>query len=85
MYSRPNTVEYDALARRQKTGSSPIPLRQKVELEFEAAKQDASRPEYIRGILGQRHRVGELEERLATREDRIDELERQLAERSQIE
>lgn len=62
-----------------------ILLRQKAELEFEAAERDASRSEYIRGILSDRHRVGELEERLATREDRIDELERQLAERSQIE
>jgi uncharacterized coiled-coil protein SlyX len=62
-----------------------IPLRQKAELEFEAAERDVSRSEYIRGILGQRHRVGELEERLATREDRIDELEEQLARRSQVE
>jgi hypothetical protein len=62
-----------------------IPLRQKAELEFEAAKQDASRSEYIRGILSERHRPEELEERLATREDRIEELEEQLARRSQIE
>ncbi|WP_241432607.1 hypothetical protein [Haloarcula marismortui] len=32
-----------------------------------------------------RHRVDELEERLSIREDRIDELQTQLAERSQIQ
>jgi uncharacterized coiled-coil protein SlyX len=62
-----------------------IPLRQKAELEREAAEQNTSRSEYIRSILRDRHRVDELEERLATREDRIDELETQLAERSRVE
>jgi len=62
-----------------------IPLRQKADLEREAAERGISRSEYIRNILTDRHRVDELEERLETREARIDELERQLAERSQIE
>jgi len=62
-----------------------IPLREKAELEHEAAEQNTSRSEYIRSILAERHRVDELEERLATREDRIDELETQLAERSRVE
>ncbi len=62
-----------------------IPLRQKAELEAEASEKGVSRSEYIRSILNDRHRVGELEDRVATRNDRIDELERQLAERSQIE
>lgn len=62
-----------------------IPLRQKAAVERDAAEQGASRSEYIRSILRERHRVAELEQRLATREDRIDEVETQLAERSRIE
>lgn len=62
-----------------------IPLRQKADLEREAAERGISRSEYMRTILADRHRVDELEERLATRENRIDELERQLAERSRVE
>ncbi|MCU4976017.1 hypothetical protein OB955_25455 [Halobacteria archaeon AArc-m2/3/4] len=62
-----------------------IPLRQKAELEAEAAERGVSRSEYIRSILDDRHRVAALEDRVAVRNDRIDELERQLAERSQIE
>lgn len=62
-----------------------VPLRQKAELEREAAERGTSRSEYIRTILTDRHRVDELEERLSIREDRIDELETQLAERSQIQ
>jgi uncharacterized coiled-coil protein SlyX len=62
-----------------------IPLRQKAELEREAAEQGGSRSEYIRSILRDRHRVAELEDRLAVREERIDELERQLTQRSEIE
>jgi uncharacterized coiled-coil protein SlyX len=61
-----------------------IPLREKAELEREAAERGASRSEYIRSILRDRHRVDELEERVATREARIDELETQLTQRSQI-
>jgi len=62
-----------------------IPLRQKAELEAEAAEKGISRSEYVRSILDDRHRIDELESRLASREDRIDELETQLSERSQIE
>lgn len=61
-----------------------IPLRLRAKLEREAAERGASRSEYIRNILTDRHRVDELEERLNIREERIDELETQLAERSQI-
>lgn len=62
-----------------------IPLRQKAELEAEAAERGISRSEYVRSILDDRHRLDKLENRLASREDRIDELETQLSERSQIE
>ena len=62
-----------------------IPLRQKAELEREAAERGISRSEYMRSILDERHRVDELEEKLVIREDRIDELESQLAERSRVE
>ena len=62
-----------------------IPLRQKAELEREAVERGVTRSEYMRTILGERHRVAELEERLAVREERIDELEEQLARRSQLE
>lgn len=62
-----------------------IPLRRKAELEREANEIGASRSEYIRSILEDRHRTGELVNRLETREDRIDQLEEQLARRSQVE
>jgi hypothetical protein len=62
-----------------------IPLRQKAELEREAVERGVSRSEYIRNILSDRHRKGELSERLEIREERIDELEEQLARRSQVE
>jgi predicted nucleic acid-binding Zn-ribbon protein len=62
-----------------------IPLRQKAELEREAAERGTSRSEYIRNILTDRHRVNELQQRLDIREERINELETQLAERSQIQ
>ncbi len=62
-----------------------IPLRQKAELEREAEEMGVSRSEYIRDILSDRHLVAELEVRLETRQDRIDELESQLTERSRVE
>lgn len=62
-----------------------IPIRQKAELEREAAERGVSRSEYIRSILDERHQVAELEERLDTRQNRIDELETQLTERSRVE
>lgn len=62
-----------------------IPLRQKAELEYEAEKQGTSRSEYIRSILSNRHRADSLEQRLEIRENRINQLEEQLARRSQVE
>jgi predicted RNase H-like nuclease (RuvC/YqgF family) len=62
-----------------------IPLRQKAELEAEAREKGVSRSEYIRGILDDRHRVAELEERVQRKQDRIGELETQLTERSRVE
>lgn len=62
-----------------------IPSRLKAKLEREADEREASRSEYIRNILADRHRTDELEERMAIREERIDELETQLAELSQIQ
>jgi predicted transcriptional regulator len=61
-------------------------------LESEADEDGVSRSEHIRQILreqGDRREledeIGALRERLENREDRIDELERQLARRSEIE
>jgi len=62
-----------------------IPLRQKAELEREAVERGVSRSEYMRDILDDRGRVEELEERLKRKQDRIDELEEQLTERSRVE
>jgi metal-responsive CopG/Arc/MetJ family transcriptional regulator len=69
----------------RKQVSVRIPLRLKAELEFEADERGASRSEYVREILRDRHRADELQERLDARDDRIDELERQLARRSEVE
>lgn len=62
-----------------------IPLRQKAELEREAEERGTSRSEYMRGVLDDRHRVAELEERVERKQARIDELEAQLTERSRVE
>lgn len=62
-----------------------IPLRQKAELEREAREKGVSRSEYMRTILDDRHRVSELEERVVQKQNRIDELETQLGERSRVE
>ena len=62
-----------------------IPLRLKAELEHEAAKSGYSRSEYIRTILEDRAEAERLYNRLESREDRIEQLEEQLARRSQIE
>jgi len=63
-----------------------IRLRQDLidSLDDEADDRDVSRSEYIRQILDDRHEVDELRDRLDAREARIDELEEQLARRSQI-
>lgn len=62
------------------------------DLDQEAEEADVSRSEYVRSILENRHKADELEtevdrlrERLESREARIEDLEEQLARRSQIE
>jgi SMC interacting uncharacterized protein involved in chromosome segregation len=62
-----------------------IALRQKAELEAEAAERGISLSQYIRDTLAERQRVPELERRLERKQPRIDELERQLGRRSDIE
>lgn len=79
------TAEYMTTQGAKKQVAVRIPLREKAALEAEAAEKGISRSEYIRSILRDRGRVTELEDRLETRDNRIDELETQLAERSQIE
>jgi predicted RNase H-like nuclease (RuvC/YqgF family) len=68
-----------------------LPLREKAELEAEAAERGVSRSEYIRGILRDRHReddlaedISELQEQLDAREQRVEDLEAQLRERHDI-
>lgn len=69
----------------RKQVSVRIPLRMKAELEREADERGISRSEYIRTTLESRHEADHLRERLDVREERIDELEMQLAKRSQVE
>lgn len=69
----------------RKQVSVRIPLRLKAELEHEADERGISRSEYIRETLEERHEADRLRERLDVREERIDELETQLAKRSQVE
>jgi phage shock protein A len=57
----------------------------KKSLEEEAAEYDVSVSEYIRRLIDKGREYDELEERLESREARIDELEAQLARRSEIE
>jgi phage shock protein A len=57
----------------------------KKSLEEEAAEYDVSVSEYIRRLIDKGREYDELEERLESREARIDELEAQLAHRSEIE
>ena len=85
MYSELNTVEYMVSQGSKKQVAVRIPLRQKAELEAEAKERGVSRSEYIRSILADRHRVSELEERIERKQNRIDELETQLTERSRVE
>lgn len=61
-------------------------------LEEEAEEQGVSRSEHMRNVIGSRRdadqlheEIARLEERLESRETRIDELEEQLARRSQVE
>lgn len=54
-------------------------------IEDEAAEHDASRSEHIRRLIEKGSEHAELKDRLAAREDRIEDLEEQLRRRSQIE
>jgi len=54
-------------------------------LEETAEERDVSVSEYIRELIEKGREYDGLEERLEAREDRIDQLEEQLAKRSQIE
>jgi hypothetical protein len=69
----------------RKQVSVRIPIRQKAELEREAAERGVSRSEYIRSILDDRHRADDLANRIDIKTERIDELEAQLSRRSQVE
>jgi len=62
-----------------------ILIRQKAELEREATENGVSRSEYIRSILADRHRPEQLEQTIGRKDNRIAELEQQLAERSRVE
>lgn len=57
----------------------------KESLESEADEYDVSVSEYVRRLIRKGREYDELAERLETREARIDELEAQLARRSEIE
>jgi predicted RNase H-like nuclease (RuvC/YqgF family) len=67
----------------------PITIRihedTKKSLEEEADEYDVSVSEYIRDLIEKGREYEEIEERLAAREDRIEELENQLRKRSNIE
>jgi septal ring factor EnvC (AmiA/AmiB activator) len=57
----------------------------KQSLESEAAEYDVSVSEYVRELIDRGREYEELAGRLESREDRIEELEKQLTRRSQIE
>jgi len=62
-----------------------IPEDLKESLDTEADEYDVSTSEYVRRLIQQGREYDDLQDRLETREARIDELEEQLARRSQIE
>jgi Arc/MetJ-type ribon-helix-helix transcriptional regulator len=62
-----------------------IPADLKESLDTEADEYDVSTSEYVRRLIRQGREYDDLQDRLDTREARIDELEEQLARRSQIE
>jgi len=85
VYLEPNTMARESVT---------IRLREELieRLDDEAEDQDVSRSEYVRDILNERHEaaalqeeVKELREQLDSRESRIENLEEQLARRSQVE
>jgi metal-responsive CopG/Arc/MetJ family transcriptional regulator len=55
------------------------------ELDDEADEHGVSRSEHVREVLRTRRDTERLQDRLAAREERIEELEEQLSKRSQIE
>ena len=55
------------------------------ELETEAEDAGVSRSEHVRDVLGTRENTDDLRERLEAKEARIQELEQQLARRSEVE
>lgn len=62
-----------------------IPEDLKESLDTEADEYDVSTSEYVRRLIRQGREYDDLQDRLETREARIDQLEEQLARRSQIE
>ena len=61
-----------------------LELRRKAQLEREAAELGVSRSEYIRDILGDRHRADQLADQLEQKKDRIQTLEEQLERRHDL-
>jgi len=57
----------------------------KESLESEASEYGVSVSEYVRELIQKGREYDDLQERLESREDRIEELEQQLARRSQVE
>ncbi len=57
----------------------------KESLEAEAGEYDVSVSEYVRELIDKGREYDDLRERLESREDRIEELESQLRERSRVE
>lgn len=62
-----------------------VPNELKEELDEDADERGVSRSEYVREVLRTRRDTERLREQLESREARINELEEQLAKRSQIE
>lgn len=62
-----------------------VPDELREELDGDADERGVSRSEYVRDVLRTRRDTEQLRDRLDSREARIDELEEQLARRSQIE
>ena len=62
-----------------------IPEDLKESLDSEAAEHDVSTSEYVRRLIDKGREDDELQERLESKQARIEELETQLTRRSQIE
>ena len=62
-----------------------IPEDLKESLDSEAAEHDVSTSEYVRRLIDKGREYDELQERLESKQARIEELETQLTRRSQIE